>query len=94
MTIGYPGLFMIVLSSAFVGCCVGVVVMGGCKVWVMKKRGGGSLRQSPPPRPPASPPKGGSGVPPHRHYCENQPPKTPRPSAPPPQGRKIQESEG
>jgi len=35
MTIGYPGLFMIVLGSAFVGCCVGVVVMAMCKVSAM-----------------------------------------------------------
>lgn len=85
MTIGYPELFMIVLSSAFVGCCVGVVVMGGCKVWVMKKRGGGSLRQSPPPRPLSSDPYPRS---------VNLPPVSPRPAAPPPQGRKIQESGG
>lgn len=32
MTIGYPGLFMIVFASAFIGCCVGVVVMAMCKV--------------------------------------------------------------
>ena len=32
MFVSYYGLFMIVLSSMFVGCCVGVVVMAMCKV--------------------------------------------------------------
>ena len=32
MFVSYYGLFMIVLASAFIGCCVGVVVMAMCKV--------------------------------------------------------------
>ena len=32
MTIGPVGLFLIVLASMSIGCCVGVVVMAMCRV--------------------------------------------------------------
>jgi len=77
-------LFMIVLASMSVGCCVGIVVMVGCKVSV-RKGGGCYLRRSPPPRP--------MNEPPYRRGI-NLPPSSPRPAPPPPQRRTIQESEG